>query len=80
MTYDFKQIKLLKGGEFMVVEIVEQLIKEDGYVFITIKFPFVESVIKCESLALFVIITTELLNKGVNFTITSKKLYETTVK
>lgn len=80
MTYDFKQIKLLKGGEFMVVEIVEQLIKEDGYVFITIKFPFVESVIKCESLALFVIITTELLNKGFNFTITSKKLYETTVK
>lgn len=45
----------------MVVEIVEQLIKEDGYVFITIKFPFVESVI-----------TTELLNNDFNFTITSK--------
>lgn len=56
----------------MAVEIVEQLIKEDGYVFITIKSPFVESVIKCKSLALFVIITTELLNKGFNFTITSK--------
>lgn len=56
----------------MVVEIVEQLIKEDGYVFITIKSTFVESVIKCKSLALFVIITTELLNNGVNFTITSK--------
>lgn len=64
----------------MVVEIVEQLIKEDGYVFITIKSTFVESVIKCKSLALFVTITTELLNNGVNFTITSKKLYETTVK
>lgn len=64
----------------MVVEIVEQLIKEDGYVFITIKSTFVESVIKCKSLVLFVIITTELLNNGVNFTITSKKLYETTVK
>lgn len=64
----------------MVVEIVEQLIKEDGYVFITIKSTFVESGIKCKSLALFVIITTELLNNGVNFTITSKKLYETTVK
>ena len=56
----------------MGLEIVEQLIKEDGYVFITIKIPFVECVIKCESLALFVIITTYLLNNGFNFTITSK--------
>lgn len=64
----------------MAIEIVEQLIKEDGYVIITIIHPFVESVIKCKSLALFVIITTKLLNNGFNFTITSKKLYETTVK
>lgn len=56
----------------MLLEIVEQLIKEDGYVFITKKSTFVETVIKCKSLALFVIITTELLNNDVNFTITSK--------
>lgn len=63
----------------MLLELVEQLIKEEGYIFITIKYPFVESVIKCETLALFKVVVNELLNRGFNFTITSK-LYETTAK
>lgn len=64
----------------MLLELVEQLIKEEGCIFITIKYPFVESVIKCETLALFKVVVNELLNRGFNFTITSKKLYETTAK
>ena len=46
----------------MLLELVEQLIK----------YPFVESVIKCETLALFKVVVNELLNRGFNFTITSK--------
>lgn len=56
----------------MLLELVEQLIKKEGCIFITIKYPFVESVIKCKTFALFKVVVNELLNRGFNFTITSK--------